>query len=596
MKILHLKVSNIFGARYIDLDTMAPIQLFAGRNGAGKSSIREGVMMAFSGDTTRVKLKRDYGLIVSEGAKEGMVVVTTDEGMASITMPKGAHAFADGFEKGLPDALPYVLDAQRFAKLKEDDRRTFLFGLTNSQITEQNLRRMLKDAGCDDDRVAKVMPLMKSITGFPAAAKFAAERATEAKGAWQGITGERYGSKKGESWEAEAPEFDADAIAYWAEECSTRTADLNEATQALGALKANAKTYAENAQRREVMQARAARVPDLQQQRVNDELVANTFDAHVRDLEAAAGEAPKQGPEHDFARAVEYALDALGDDQRASVKSAVAKLNAPYATYIAKYGVPSNSGDEESRAKLPLAREKAAAARRALQTTSAALRECEAAQAALEQLGATEAVSDADIAEGEGIVAKLKQHQAEAQEEFNKFAAVRDQAESAGKRTTDAKAAHDDVLAWDKLAEQLGADGIPAQILAKALKPINTALRAAAMDTGWRQASINADMSITAEGRLYDLLCESEQWRVDAMIAEAIASLSEVGVLVLDRVDVLEIPARVELLMWLHRRAESGAINTALLFATLKALPTGVPPTINAVWLENGEIAELAEA
>jgi len=595
MKFNHLKISNIFGARHIDLALDTPITLFAGRNGASKSSIQESVRMAFDGVTTRVKLKKDYPMIVSEGAKTGGVRVTTDEGFASLALPKSLHALGDGLEKGLPDALPYVLNAQQFASMKEDDRRTFLFGLTNSQVTEEALRRMLKDAECDDARVAQTLPMLKSIIGFPAAEKFAAGKATEAKGAWQNITGEKHGSVKGESWEAEKPEFDADALDYWQEEVNHRREDLNAATQALGALKAQRTQQVNEASRREVLQNRADRVLELAAIVEKETAALLDLEAMVSDLEALAGDAPKVGLEHDFARAVEFALDCLGDDERASIKSSVAKLSAPFTVYVAKFGLPSNSGDDAAREKLPEARAKLTAKKNAVRTNASALKECETAKAQLAELTSGEAVSEDMIAEGEGIVTKVQGYVDEAVAEFNKVKAVADQASSADERTSKAKVAHIDVAEWTKIAKALGPDGIPAQILAKALKPINTELRKSSLVTGWRQASINADMSITAEGRIYDLLCESEKWRVDAMIAEAISSISGIGVLMLDRVDVLEIPARVELLLWLDGRAKEGSLTSALLFATLKDLPKGLPPTIHGVWLENGEVANQTE-
>jgi hypothetical protein len=102
-------------------------------------------------------------------------------------------------------------------------------------------------------------------------------------------------------------------------------------------------------------------------------------------------------------------------------------------------------------------------------------------------------------------------------------------------------------------------------------------------------------MSITAEGRIYSLLCESEKWRVDAMIAEAISGISGLGVLMLDRVDVLEPKARPELIRWLHGRAAEGAINTCFMAATLKERPKGMPPTIQVAWLEEGEVVQAEE-
>lgn len=595
MKFSHLKVSNIFGIRHLDMALTSPIVLFAGANGAGKSSLQEGVRMAFSGDTTRVSLKRDYPLIVTEGAKSGGVRVTTDEGYASIAMPKGLHALGDGLEKGLPDALPYVLNAQQFAGMKEDDRRTFLFGLTNSQVTVESLKRMLKEAECDDARVAQVLPLLKSIIGFPAAEKFAAGKATEAKGAWQQVTGEKHGSVKGESWEAEKPKFDVDALEYWTEEVTHRREDLNKAAQALGSLKTMHQQAANEASRREVLTNRAGRVVELELF-VNTEAAAlATLEARVTELEEAAGEAPKVGIEHDFARAVEDALECLGDDPRASIAATVAKLKVPFDAYCAKNGLPSNAGDDAARLALPEARAKVTAKKNAVQTNSRALKECETAAAQLRDMGDIETVTDEALAEGQAIIEKLQAHLDEASTELAKIATVRDAADGAEKKTADAKAAHVEVIEWTKLAKALGADGIPAQILANALKPINTELRKSSLATGWRQAAINPDMSITAEGRIYSLLCESEKWRVDAMIAEAISGISGLGVLMLDRVDVLEPKARPELIRWLHGRATEGAINTAILCATLKERPKGMPPTIQPVWLEEGEVVEAAE-
>jgi hypothetical protein len=96
-------------------------------------------------------------------------------------------------------------------------------------------------------------------------------------------------------------------------------------------------------------------------------------------------------------------------------------------------------------------------------------------------------------------------------------------------------------------------------------------------------------MSIVADGdRPYELLSESERWRADAMIAEAVSFLSGVRLLVLDRVDVLDLDGRADLLYWMDGLAEDGEIDRALLFATLKALPVKLPENIEAIWIENG--------
>ncbi|MGT2493072.1 hypothetical protein ACU4GD_27810 [Cupriavidus basilensis] len=89
---------------------------------------------------------------------------------------------------------------------------------------------------------------------------------------------------------------------------------------------------------------------------------------------------------------------------------------------------------------------------------------------------------------------------------------------------------HADVAAWDALAEALGPSGIPADLLSEALDPINERLSAAANESEWMRIGIEADMTITADGgRPYALLSESERWRADAMIAEAISRLTRLA-------------------------------------------------------------------
>jgi hypothetical protein len=163
-------------------------------------------------------------------------------------------------------------------------------------------------------------------------------------------------------------------------------------------------------------------------------------------------------------------------------------------------------------------------------------------------------------------------------------------AHAADEKTKQAGEAHAAVLAWSAIADALAPDGIPGEMLVEALEPINERLSHSANEAQWIRVGIERDMSITAgnDARPYALLSESEKWRVDAMIAEAVAHLSGLRVLLLDRFDVLDLQGREDLLYWLDDLAAAGTIETALLFGTLKALPAGLPETIGAVWVSNG--------
>lgn len=81
----------------------------------------------------------------------------------------------------------------------------------------------------------------------------------------------------------------------------------------------------------------------------------------------------------------------------------------------------------------------------------------------------------------------------------------------------------------------------------------------------------------------------------DAAIAEAIANLSGLRFIAIDRCDVMDTGNRLAFLKWLHGLAASGEIDTALVFGTFKSLPT-VPATFMPVWIERGAIVQHKEA
>lgn len=107
---------------------------------------------------------------------------------------------------------------------------------------------------------------------------------------------------------------------------------------------------------------------------------------------------------------------------------------------------------------------------------------------------------------------------------------------------------HADVVAWSLIAEALAPTGIPAEILAGALDPFNELLAAQAAVATWQAVVITPEIDITYGGRLYGLLSESEKWRADTLLAIAIARLSGIRLVLLDRFDVLQPTARPQAL------------------------------------------------
>ena len=116
---------------------------------------------------------------------------------------------------------------------------------------------------------------------------------------------------------------------------------------------------------------------------------------------------------------------------------------------------------------------------------------------------------------------------------------------------------------------------------------------------GWKLPVIDGDMNITVGGRPYGLLSESEKWRADYLLAEAISHVSGRRLLVLDRMDVLDAPGRNDLIFWLADMADANAFDTALVLGTMrrdqleKALP-GLPDNFGVFWMEGGNLEAMS--
>ena len=118
--------------------------------------------MALTGETVRVALKKEYGSLVTEGQEVGFSVVELADGQAAMTLPNGAHEMTSGTVMQHARSLPYVLDSQRFAKLTEQERRAFLFGLTGLSAGSAEVKNKLLARGCDPAKVEAVLPLLRA--------------------------------------------------------------------------------------------------------------------------------------------------------------------------------------------------------------------------------------------------------------------------------------------------------------------------------------------------------------------------------------------------------------------------------------------------
>ena len=569
MKITGIQTKSFLGARDVDLNLTKPVCLVVGPNGSGKSSLHEAVRQALTGESVRVHLKKDYQKLVTDGAEVGYAVVDHDGKRSAITLPNGAHEHAgDGRP---PAAVSFCLDAQRFARLDANERRLFLFCLMGLQTDGPSVTARLAAKGCDPAKIEQIAPFLRS--GFDAAHKESQARAREAKASWRAITGETYGSTKAITWRAPKPVTNKDAIRHHKAEIATLSQQISDGTSAVGEMQGRAKAQAEQSASLAGLRERAGKYARIADKLRRDEAELKEWQAKVEQEEGKMAQANNPV-------CPTYTCP--------SCAATLRHHNGALVVFHQQDAVaPSGYQDKlrEYRNARDVLHRSVENDRRDLASADAAAK----ALAEIESSGAEPAPAPEEIAAAAAGVAATKKELAAMESKLKELEADERLAEQAEKRTEAAQRHHCDVAQWESVADALAPSGIPGELLAEALGPINARLANSSSIADWLRVGIQADMTISADGgRPYALLSESEKWRADAMIAEAIAHLSGVRVLTLDRMDVLDLKGREDLLYWLDELADTGDIDTALITGTLKGLPARLPERIEAHWIENG--------
>jgi hypothetical protein len=578
MKLNSIEISNVIGIGRADLDMSKAVTVISGNNAEGKSSFGDCLSMAFIGKPCRVNAKKDLGQLLHNGAKKGRVSIKfgdEDEG-AEFRLPKGDHHVS---EFAGADFMPFVLDPQMFARLSDDERRTFLFKLTNCKASAKVVGEKLVERGIGQDIIDEILPMMRG--GFPAASKEAYARATQAKGQWRGITGGNWGAVVAEGWAAQKPEGEVPAAKHLEEllaKVSKHQADLENGIKFIGqqeeALKAaegRAERIAALTETHGLLKRRNTKLKADQ-----DELAAweEKFPALKKTLDdlKAAGvpvKCPCCDEELSIVGGTLQKFAGLKADTKALSDAALAVTNARAAIDLLKRAIDNDVS--------------------AIAESTAAGEEIKRLN---EEVGAK--VDQAKLDKARDSVAQLRQIIADLHTDFNAKQEARSQAAKVDELTAKATAAHEQVKAWNAAGDALAPDGIPGELLADALAPVNQSIAVLSGMCGWNNAVVEADMSITYGGRLYGLCSESEKWRADALIALAIAQISGLRLVLLDRFDVLDSPSRQRLLGMLLKLDQLGAMDTMIIAGTMKQ-PMPPHASYSSVWIRSG-IAETVTA
>lgn len=609
MKITNIQTSNFLGARAVDLNLRKPVAMIAGKNGSGKSSIRDAIALAFTADLCRVSLKKEAAALISEGGESCFVEIGTNADTYGVAITAAGKISDTMAGKETPAALPYVLDAQRFSRMTDNERRAFLFGLMGVKMDGPAITQRLLDKGFDEKRIEQIKPILRA--GFDAAAKEAASKARDAKAGWKTATGgDTWGKDKAAKWKPAPLEFDAktaeELLAKARAVVAADDQDIGNLQQAIGSAKAEISRRQSAESRRMELHSKAEMISRIADKLERDTAGLAEWEKKVEETRARAGGKPNPKAPG------EYLLRGLAavTDEFLVLTCSFPDVDWPSellnraATHLAEYkklhgwphGSKSEEPDQEAIADLPNHEKARDLMQSAVSNGKRDLEAAKAAKAEYDRIMSEQSDALPDIEAMQSKLREITAHRDTFRADERKYSEMASEAVSRDALISKVANLHADVMAWTDIADALAPDGIPAELLSEALDPINEYLRLSAANAEWEPAQINSDMTITYGVRNYALISESEKWRADAMIAEAVSHISGLKLLVLDRFDVLDMKGREDLLYWLDGMAQDGDIETALIFGTLKAVPALNFETIEAFWIDNGAAGQIKEA
>ena len=565
MRLTNIEVENILAARSVNIRVTEPVLLIAGKNETGKSSTRDAIAMALTGDLPRVEHKKDLAAAVSTGASHGKAFVRSDSYGAVCTVPDGKR-IAD-LPAGLDiDLLRLCLNPERIAAMPTSERQRLIYGLAGVAMTPELVAERLRRRDCNVELAAPVLPIIPA--GFQDARNEAAARARDEKAAWRTITGETYGEVKATRWKA--PHASAsDLLGVRKEELAATRKKVDGLAAQIAVDKERQRASAERAQKMAALREKAGlyarREAALQAARID----LAEFEAKLAEQEEVA-DLQSSGP---------WPCPACG-----------AALGVTHSRHIINY-VPEDASTVNppllTEADVRVVRNRVANCERDLAVSGAAAT-------------AVKALEDETPPSQEGYLPSILAQLAEANTDAMR---IEDDVRTlertellnaeADKRTANALAAHGRVQAWDKIIDALSATGIPAELAKEALAVVQEPLQQAAAWSGWPVVTIDEAMEISCGGYGYAMSSPSKRWRIDAMLGYAVSALSGVRLMMLDGMDVLDIESRGRLVNFMMY-ATATKLDTAVVFATLKERPI-VPEGVQSVWLENG-VNEIATA
>ena len=507
------------------------ITLVAGDVGYGKTSVCTAIAAVLSGRgiVWPDVLKKDSKVLVRRGTDKGSITAAADgaiEGehgwQRTVDYPGGTVA-----TKG--DAVtidPIAAGLVSLATVPLKDRAMWLEDFLPGEPSAEDFSVAAGDAGLSDENTEKAWVKIDQ-DGWDKTLQSARDRAPQVKARWSEVTGEpRWGSAKGADWE---PDGMTDEL-----KSATPSLLAEVQTQAQTRYDEIVAAVAVDAQEMRDLTERASKLPDL----------ASTAAALLVEISKAKGVLGAAS------KALEAYPDMVGAYGRDFCPHCGAEVALRYQEKKGKSGggvlthnltveIPAEDNDPDSKRKKREAVIAVSDAEQVVKNLQAQVTEVEAqvetagsAKASLEQ---AEADAEAEPDEGPPDITKAREDLEEARSDVLRL-----------DRYTRAGKLHRLITLNATVIALLSPDGVRGQVLARSLKTFNREHLAPIIDSTskdpaarWSVIEIRPDFVVTWNGYPYGLVSRSQQWRVRAVLAVALAKASGQQAVILDDADVL---------------------------------------------------------
>jgi hypothetical protein len=496
-----------------------PIALIAGINGSGKSSIAQGIAAALTQNPAPIAgiTKTAAGQLLRDGTKRGSCTVGDANGHVTANWP-GASVSHNGI---IPVASPVACGLISIADMKPKDASVAMMAIIKADPTREQYDAVMTaiPSGMRDQIWQAIVD-----TGWDDAHKRAKERGTKIKGAWEALTGEKYGSQKAITWRH-------------ANHTDDRADDLEAAQSDLEAAIANQATD-------------QSRIDFLKQQVAAGETATGLLPelqasiAGFQDAYTAARNAASALPRPEQAEQTVECPHCSGH----LVVISKTDVRAPAAGLSDKENDARTLAIQNAATALQAAQDVINTANADLRLAQDAIRTGNNAAAELKALPAGTS-TDADIAVARQRVADIQ----------GKIEA----AQATGKAAT----YHKQIADNETVLAVLAPEGLRKTVLAEKMGALNKSLATVSAAAKWPVVALDDDLNATLGGRAYILLSESEKYRVRVVLQLVLAGMDGSEIAVIDAADILDKGGR-------------NGLFAAIKHSKLKAL---VCMTINAV-------------